>query len=220
MAVQPDSTPEIWDLEDPSLPTTVATSYSGTELETWNMSSQSRPNTVSQFEDFRQPPRPPKELFDVCNGQRPPDTSSEAVGRPLSEEPLKERIQHVLTAARTAGFDSLDVMMLHYYTAIFDEDSASLLEIQHRSRRRGLRMLFLQLTHRASDWPPREAQAFEEIVLASIEQIVKREAEKHRECQVTASCSRPTPKVGQIPSVSLLRDKVSTHHCSDYPAVR
>ena len=91
---------------------------------------------------------------------------------------LEDRLQHVLSAARAMGFESLDMLLLQYYTQPL-EHNACLLEIQRRSRRRDLRVLLNQLARSAQDWSTREAHGFEETVLAAAEGIVGREASEH-----------------------------------------
>ena len=73
------------------------------------------------------------------------------------------------------GFESLDMLLLQYYTQPL-EHNACLLEIRRRSRRRDLRVLLNQLACSAQSWSAREAQGFEETVLTTAEGIMGREA--------------------------------------------
>ena len=127
----------------------------------------------------------------------------------LPNASIDRRIKHVIAAAGAAGFDSLDSMMLNYYTASFGQD-AGLVEIQHQSRRRGLHQLFPYLSERAQSWPLRECYSFDETVLTCIEQMVRREAQIFKQAQQgSASCfSAPS---GASASSSQFRDKVRKH---------
>ena len=97
-------------------------------------------------------------------------------------------------------------MALQYYTASLPDDTP-LLEMQHRSRRRGIPHLFAGLSREARSWPRREAQSFEETALNLVEKIVGHEADDYaraRRGRDSGGCSRAPPP----PSAAALRDEL------------
>ena len=111
----------------------------------------------------------------------------------------------MISTARSLGFDSLDSMMLQYYTEIVEENP-SLLEMQSRSRRRELPAMLSQLSKAAKTWPQREAQGFEEALLASVEHVVQREAESYAQARANeASLKHAAPADTAPLSVKSLR---------------
>jgi hypothetical protein len=92
------------------------------------------------------------------------------------DAPFEDRLQFVLAAARSAGFDSLDALMLQYYTRPLDPRSPALLEARRRSRRRDLRQVLARLAEDVAGWSQWESQGFEDALMASAERIVRNEA--------------------------------------------
>ena len=95
----------------------------------------------------------------------------------------------MISLARSLGFESLDSMMLQYYTLSFEEN-ASAVEVQGRSRRRGLPAMLSQLSRAARGWPQREAQGFEEALLASVEHVVRKEADSFTQTRASKARSK------------------------------
>ena len=87
------------------------------------------------------------------------------------------RLQLVLNTVRYVGFESLESMMLQYYTASL-KTNAGLADLQRRGRQRDLRQLLMHLSEGTSPWPRREAQGFQEGVLAASERLIRSEAQE------------------------------------------
>ena len=94
----------------------------------------------------------------------------------LDEGALEERMCKMVSTARAMGFESLDSMILEYYTLPV-KDNISLLETQSRSRRRGLPKVLLLLSTAFLAWPKRESHGAVEALLTSLEQVIRREAQ-------------------------------------------
>ena len=95
-----------------------------------------------------------------------------------NERALEEKLCKMISTARSIGFESLDSMMLQYYTLPIREN-ISLPEVQSRSRQRGLPNLLSLLSNDLLAWPQRESQGTVEALLASIEHVIRREAQTY-----------------------------------------
>ena len=93
-----------------------------------------------------------------------------------NEGALEERMCKMLSTARSVGFESLDSMMLQYYTLPV-KHNISLLEIQSRSRRRGLPKLLTLISKAFLVWPERETHGLSDALLASVELVIREEAQ-------------------------------------------
>lgn len=116
------------------------------------------------------------------------DTNSTEMSK--QHKAFEDRICKVISSARSTGFESLDSMMGQYYTTTF-ENNAPLLEVQSRSRRRGLPGLMSQISNAGASWPQREAQGFQEALLEFVEQIIKKEAREYAASEEIAPVSGP-----------------------------
>ena len=126
---------------------------------------------------------------------------------------VEDGICKMISLARSLGFESLDSMMLQYYTHSFEEN-ASAVEVQGRSRRRGLPALLSHLSRAARGWPRREAQGFEEALLASVEHIVRREADSYAGARTSeARFKDVAPPENRASNVKSLRTDVGFVAC-------
>ena len=146
--------------------------------------SASHPST-SPVESRSLPPgplsKPPASLADAvgCAGSIDSSVSMSAADSAKASDlhavSFEDRLQSVLSATRAAGFDSLDSLLLQYYTQPL-ERSPMLLEMRRRSRRRDLRQVLSQLSENAQNWSQWESQGLEDALMESAERIVKNEA--------------------------------------------
>lgn len=200
---------ESWRLETPGPSRSSSTTGNELRLRGWTSPDRLRSN-LSYAADNSQQAQPSSENpLSIPARQDSHGYVLDPAITQLSEAPLEQRILHVVESARAAGFDCLDTMILQFYTESFGEDTP-LFEIQHRSRRRGLETVLSQLSLQAQTWPQREAQTFEETILASMEQIVKREARDHKAARANADLNPSTPEATSHCTGSL-RNQASLH---------
>lgn len=90
------------------------------------------------------------------------------------------RLSHVLKAVNAAGFDSLDNVVLAYYTkSLKDDDDESLRQEQRLNRIRRLPVLLKELHLAAQGWGQWQRRSFHEQIIKSTEDILISELEDH-----------------------------------------
>lgn len=106
---------------------------------------------------------------------------------------VADAFERILDVVEEAGFDSIDMMAAHYYSAEFKPNSACRLA-QANSRSRDLRRLLQTLQKRAKEWSKQETQAYQEEIVRSANSICLDELRVFRERQV--HCPR-TPSISR-----------------------
>lgn len=101
----------------------------------------------------------------------PPNRARTEIGE---HTPLDDRLDHVLECARTVGFDSLDSLVAHYYTADFCSN-VSLSNHQRMSRKRHLPGIVAGLRSSASNWSSWEKEGFQHEILRTAENLLVEE---------------------------------------------
>lgn len=83
---------------------------------------------------------------------------------------LESRIQHIIRAVQEAGFESIDDMATQYYTAQFEEDTASYWA-QSLSRSHSLYNFLSSLHRSTSGWSDRDIQRYRQQILTAAESL-------------------------------------------------
>jgi len=83
---------------------------------------------------------------------------------------LESRFKHVICAIESAGFESIDDMLLQYYTASFHEENV-LYWAQSRSRSRSLPHLIASLQASSKTWSNREVQGYNQQITRAAEEL-------------------------------------------------
>jgi hypothetical protein len=107
---------------------------------------------------------------------------------------LESRIQHIIRAVQEAGFESIDDMATQYYTAQFEEDTASYWA-QSLSRSHSL-YTFLSSLHRStSAWSERDIQRYRQQILAAAESLYASEIDTAKNAKDVARPPTPVSSV-------------------------
>ena len=115
---------------------------------------------------------------------------------------LERRLEQVLSASETAGFETVDEMMATYYTADLTEDSASGWA-QSRSRKRSLYTFLAKLHENVSAWSSADAQGYYRHMTEATEMLCVNEFLHARKALGDSQISgAQSPDIAQEPALS------------------
>lgn len=132
-----------------------------------------------------------------------------------SQRDTGKNFERILDIVEEAGFDSIDSMAGHYYSAKFEANSITHMA-QANSRSRNLRRLLQTQQKTSTEWTKQETQAYEEEIVRSATSICHNELRVFRarrtDSQRRPSVSRTetTPSNSSSSSISQSRSSMGT----------
>ncbi|KAI1342751.1 hypothetical protein F5Y15DRAFT_267390 [Xylariaceae sp. FL0016] len=96
-----------------------------------------------------------------------------------SASTIEHGLEHILDSVFSAGFDSMEAMVVAYYTLSFDE-SSSISQAQRLSRKRHIRTLISALNDNCGRWSDDEARPLREEILNFAEGLYAAELQRLR----------------------------------------